>query len=201
MKEMNEELWKLGVYSKTEHNEVAPAQHEMAPVFTIVNVVADHNQLAMEVMKRVADKHGLTCLLHEKPFAGINGSGKHNNYSLSTDTGVNLLDPGDTPNENAQFLLFLAAVIQAVDNYQDLLRVVHRLRGQRPPPGRQRGAAGDHQHLPGRRAHRRDRFHRQRERVQRPQTGEHAAGRGRASGIPQGQHRPQPHLAVCVHRQ
>ena len=141
MKEMNEELWKLGVYSKTEHNEVAPAQHEMAPVFATVNVVADHNQLAMEVMKRVADKHGLTCLLHEKPFAGINGSGKHNNYSLSTDTGMNLLDPGDTPNENAQFLLFLAAVLQAVDNYQDLLRVSiafagndHRLGANEAPP-------------------------------------------------------------------
>jgi len=141
MKELNEELWKLGVYSKTEHNEVAPAQHEMAPVFAIVNVVADHNQLAMEVMKRVADKHGLTCLLHEKPFAGINGSGKHNNYSLSTDTGMNLLDPGDTPNENAQFLLFLAAVIKAVDDYQDLLRVSiasagndHRLGANEAPP-------------------------------------------------------------------
>jgi glutamine synthetase len=141
MKELNEELWKLGVYSKTEHNEVAPAQHEMAPVFAIVNVVADHNQLVMEVMKRVADKHGLTCLLHEKPFAGINGSGKHNNYSLSTDTGVNLLDPGDTPNENAQFLLFLAAIVQAVDNYQDLLRVSiafagndHRLGANEAPP-------------------------------------------------------------------
>ncbi|MFH1513119.1 MAG: glutamine synthetase III [Bacillota bacterium] len=141
MKEMNEELWKLGVYSKTEHNEVAPAQHEMAPVFAIVNVAADHNQLTMEVMKRVADKHGLTCLLHEKPFAGINGSGKHNNYSLSTDTSVNLLDPGDTPNENAQFLLFLAAVLQAVDNYQDLLRVSisfagndHRLGANEAPP-------------------------------------------------------------------
>ncbi|HPJ02340.1 MAG TPA: glutamine synthetase III [Candidatus Limiplasma sp.] len=141
MKEMNEELWKLGVYSKTEHNEVAPAQHEMAPVFTIVNVAADHNQLAMEVMKRVADKHGLICLLHEKPFAGVNGSGKHNNYSLSTDTGMNLLDPGDTPNENAQFLLFLAAVIQAVDDYQDLLRVSiasagndHRLGANEAPP-------------------------------------------------------------------
>ena len=141
MKELNEELWKLGVYSKTEHNEVAPAQHEMAPVFATVNIVADHNQLAMEVMKRVADKHGLTCLLHEKPFAGINGSGKHNNYSLSTDTGMNLLDPGDTPNENAQFLLFLAAVVQAVDNYQDLLRVSiafagndHRLGANEAPP-------------------------------------------------------------------
>jgi len=141
MQELNEELWKLGVYSKTEHNEVAPAQHEMAPVFATVNVVADHNQLAMEVMKRVADKHGLVCLLHEKPFAGINGSGKHNNYSLSTDTGMNLLDPGDTPNENAQFLLFLAAVVQAVDNYQDLLRVSiayagndHRLGANEAPP-------------------------------------------------------------------
>jgi len=141
MKELNEELWKLGVYSKTEHNEVAPAQHEMAPVFATVNVVADHNQLAMEVMKRVADKHGLTCLLHEKPFAGINGSGKHNNYSLSTDTGMNLLDPGDTPSENAQFLLFLAAIIQAVDDYQDLLRVSiasagndHRLGANEAPP-------------------------------------------------------------------
>jgi glutamine synthetase len=141
MKELNEELWKLGVYSKTEHNEVAPAQHEMAPVFAIVNVAADHNQLVMEVMKRVADKHGLTCLLHEKPFSGINGSGKHNNYSLATDTGVNLLDPGDTPRENAQFLLFLAAIIQAVDDYQDLLRVSvafagndHRLGANEAPP-------------------------------------------------------------------
>ncbi|MCE5342159.1 MAG: glutamine synthetase III [Eubacteriales bacterium] len=141
MKELNEELWKLGVYSKTEHNEVAPAQHEMAPVFATVNVAADHNQLTMEVMKRVANKHGLVCLLHEKPFDGINGSGKHNNYSLSTNTGVNLLDPGETPNENAQFLLFLAAMIEAVDNYQDLLRVSiayagndHRLGANEAPP-------------------------------------------------------------------
>ncbi len=141
MKDLNEELWKLGVYSKTEHNEVAPAQHEMAPMFATVNVVADHNQLAMEMMKRVADKHGLVCLLHEKPFDGINGSGKHNNYSLSTDTGVNLLDPGDTPNENAQFLLFLTAVIKAVDEHQDLLRVSiayagndHRLGANEAPP-------------------------------------------------------------------
>ncbi len=141
MKDLNEELWKLGVYSKTEHNEVAPAQHEMAPVFATVNVVADHNQLVMEMMKRVADRHGLVCLLHEKPFDGINGSGKHNNYSLSTDTGVNLLDPGETPRENAQFLLFLAAIIEAVDNYQDLLRVSvayagndHRLGANEAPP-------------------------------------------------------------------
>ena len=141
MKELNEELWKLGVYSKTEHNEVAPAQHEMAPVFATVNIAADHNQLAMEMMKRVADKHGLVCLLHEKPFDGINGSGKHNNYAMSTNTGVNLLEPGDTPNENAQFLLFLTAVIEAVDKYQDLLRVSiayagndHRLGANEAPP-------------------------------------------------------------------
>ena len=141
MNELNEELWKLGVYSKTEHNEVAPAQHEMAPVFSTVNIAADHNQLTMEVMKRVASKHGLVCLLHEKPFDGVNGSGKHNNYALSTNTGINLLEPGETPNENAQFLLFLAAIIEAVDNYQDLLRVAiayagndHRLGANEAPP-------------------------------------------------------------------
>ena len=141
MKELNEELWKLGVFCKTEHNEVAPAQHEMAPVFSTVNIAADHNQLTMEVMKRVADKHGLVCLLHEKPFDGVNGSGKHNNYALSTNTGVNLLEPGETPNENAQFLLFLTAVIEAVDDYQDLLRVAiasagndHRLGANEAPP-------------------------------------------------------------------
>ena len=141
MKELNEELWKLGVFCKTEHNEVAPAQHEMAPVFSTVNIAADHNQLTMEVMKRVADKHGLVCLLHEKPFDGVNGSGKHNNYALSTNTGMNLLEPGETPNENAQFLLFLTAVIEAVDDYQDLLRVAiasagndHRLGANEAPP-------------------------------------------------------------------
>lgn len=141
MKELNAELWKLGVFCKTEHNEVAPAQHEMAPVFTVANLATDHNQLTMETMKRVADKHGLVCLLHEKPFAGVNGSGKHNNFSLSTDTGMNLFDPGDTPNENAQFLLFLAAVMEAVDDYQDLLRVSissagndHRLGANEAPP-------------------------------------------------------------------
>ncbi len=123
MQELNTELWKLGVYSKTEHNEAAPAQHEMAPIFGTTNIAADHNQLTMELMRRVADRHGLACLLHEKPFAGVNGSGKHNNWSLSTDLGANLLEPGDTPYENAQFLLFLTAVIEAVDNYQDLLRM------------------------------------------------------------------------------
>ncbi|MCL2003158.1 MAG: glutamine synthetase III [Oscillospiraceae bacterium] len=122
MKELDEELWKLGVYAKTKHNETAPAQHELAPVFTATNTATDHNQLTMELMKSIADKHGLACLLHEKPFAGVNGSGKHINWSLASDTGVNLLEPGETPYENAQFLLFLMAVIKAVDEYQDLLR-------------------------------------------------------------------------------
>ena len=141
MKELDEELWKLGILSKTEHNEVAPAQHEMAPIFATVNIAADHNQLTMEIMQKVAAKHGLVCLLHEKPFAGVNGSGKHNNWSIATDTGVNLLSPGETPYENAQFLLFLVAVIQAVDDYQGLLRAAvatagndHRLGANEAPP-------------------------------------------------------------------
>ena len=141
MRELEEELWKLGVYAKTKHNEVAPAQHELAPIFTTTNIATDHNQLMMELMKSIAIKHGLVCLLHEKPFAGVNGSGKHNNWSISTDTGVNLLEPGETPYENAQFLLFLVAVIKAVDDYQDLLRVSvasagndHRLGANEAPP-------------------------------------------------------------------
>ncbi len=141
MKDLNDELWKLGVLAKTEHNEVAPAQHELAPIFSTTNLATDHNQLTMETMKKVADRHGLTCLLHEKPFEGINGSGKHNNWSISTNTGVNLLEPGDSPRENAQFLLFLTAVIKAVDEYQDLLRVSvasagndHRLGANEAPP-------------------------------------------------------------------
>ena len=141
MRELDEELWKLGVLAKTEHNEVAPAQHELACVYSTVNIAADHNQLVMECMKRVADRHGMVCLLHEKPFAGVNGSGKHNNWSLSTDRGENLLNPGDTPEENAQFLLILTAVLQAVDEYQDLLRISvagasndHRLGGSEAPP-------------------------------------------------------------------
>lgn len=141
MKELDEELWKLGVPAKTEHNETAPAQHELAPVFSSANLSTDHNQLTMELMKRVADRHGLVCLLHEKPFEGVNGSGKHNNWSMSTDSGVNLLEPGETPHENAQFLLFLSAVIQAVDEHQDLLRVSiasagndHRLGANEAPP-------------------------------------------------------------------
>ena len=141
MKDLNEELWKLGILAKTEHNEVAPAQHELAPIFTTTNIASDHNQLTMEMLKKVAQKHGMTCLLHEKPFAGVNGSGKHNNWSISTDTGINLLEPGESPKENAQFLLFLAAVIKAVDDYQDLLRVSvvgagndHRLGANEAPP-------------------------------------------------------------------
>ena len=141
MKDLNEELWKLGIMAKTEHNEVAPSQHELAPVYTTANIATDHNQLTMEIMQRVASKHGLVCLLHEKPFAGVNGSGKHNNWSLATDAGQNLLSPGDTPYENAQFLLFLCAVIKAVDDYQDLLRISvatagndHRLGANEAPP-------------------------------------------------------------------
>jgi len=141
MKDLDEELWKLGVCAKTKHNEVAPAQHELAPVFATTNIATDHNQLTMELMRSVANRHGLACLLHEKPFAGINGSGKHNNWSISTDTGTNLLEPGETPYENAQFLLFLVAVIKAIDDYQDLLRVSaasagndHRLGANEAPP-------------------------------------------------------------------
>lgn len=141
MKELDEELWKLGIYAKTKHNEVAPAQHELAPIFTTTNVATDHNQLTMELMKKVAECHGLVCLLHEKPFAGVNGSGKHNNWSMSTDLGENLLEPGKNPSQNKQFLLFLAAVIKAVDDYQDLLRISvasagndHRLGANEAPP-------------------------------------------------------------------
>ena len=141
MAELNEELWKLGILAKTEHNEVAPAQHELAPIYTTTNIATDHNQLTMEIMQKVALKHGLVCVLHEKPFAGVNGSGKHNNWSMATDTGVNLLSPGETPYENAQFLIFLCAVIKAVDDYQDLLRISvatagndHRLGANEAPP-------------------------------------------------------------------
>jgi len=141
MRELNQELWKLGVLSKTEHNEAAPAQHELAPFFTTTNIATDHNQITMELMQRIAKKHGMVCLLHEKPFKGVNGSGKHNNWSITTNTGKNLLDPGKTPHENAQFLLFLCAVIKAVDDYQDMLRLSvasagndHRLGANEAPP-------------------------------------------------------------------
>lgn len=141
MEDLNEELWKLGIFAKTEHNEVAPAQHELAPIFSTTNIATDHNQLTMEIMKKVADRHGLACLLHEKPFAGVNGSGKHNNWSLSTNTGLNLFEPGKNPAENKQFLVFLCAVIEAVDKHQDLLRISvasagndHRLGANEAPP-------------------------------------------------------------------
>jgi glutamine synthetase len=141
MNDLNQELWKLGILAKTEHNEVAPAQHELAPIYASTNIATDQNQLMMEIMQKVAARHGLVCLLHEKPFAGVNGSGKHNNWSMATDTGVNLLSPGATPYENAQFLLFLCAVIKAVDDYQDLLRLSvatagndHRLGANEAPP-------------------------------------------------------------------
>ena len=141
MAELDEELWKLGILAKTEHNEAAPAQHELAPIYTTTNIATDHNQLTMELMKKIASRHGLVCLLHEKPFAGVNGSGKHNNWSMCTDTGYNLLEPGKSPYENAQFLLFLCAVIKAVDEYQDLLRLSvasagndYRLGGNEAPP-------------------------------------------------------------------
>lgn len=141
MKELDEELWKLGILAKTEHNEAAPAQHELAPIFTTANIATDHNQITMEIMKNVARRHGMVCLLHEKPFAGVNGSGKHNNWAMCTDDGVNLLEPGTSPHENAQFLLFLTAMIKAVDEYQDLLRFCvasagndYRLGGNEAPP-------------------------------------------------------------------
>ena len=141
MEDLNRELWQLGVLAKTEHNEVSPSQHELAPIYTTTNIATDHNQLTMEIMQKVAARHGLVCLLHEKPFAGVNGSGKHNNWSMATDTGVNLLSPGETPYENAQFLLFLCAVLKAVDDYQDLLRISvatagndHRLGANEAPP-------------------------------------------------------------------
>ena len=141
MDDLDNELWKLGILAKTEHNEVAPAQHELAPIFSTTNIAVDHNQLTMEIMQKVAKRHGLVCLLHEKPFAGVNGSGKHNNWSISTNTGVNLLEPGETPFENAQFLLVLCAVIKAVDDYQELLRLSvataandHRLGANEAPP-------------------------------------------------------------------
>ena len=141
MKDLNEELWKLGVTAKTQHNEVAPAQHELAPIYETANIAVDHNQLVMEAMKRVADRHDLRCLLHEKPYAGVNGSGKHNNWSITTDNGVNLLDPGDTPNRNVQFLLVLACIMKAVDTHADLLRQSasdvgndHRLGANEAPP-------------------------------------------------------------------
>ena len=141
MKEVNEECWKLGITAKTQHNEVAPAQHELAPIYAPANIAADHNQMMMRILKKVASRHGMRCLLHEKPFAGVNGSGKHNNWSLTTDDGINLLEPGKTPHENIQFLLVLTCILKAVDIHADLLRESaadvgndHRLGGNEAPP-------------------------------------------------------------------
>ena len=141
MKDLDCELWKLGIYAKTKHNEVAPAQHELAPIYAECNVAADHNQIIMETLKQVAERHGLQCLLHEKPFAGVNGSGKHNNWSITTDDGINLLDPGKTPHENVQFLMILTCILRAVDRHADLLRESaadvgndHRLGANEAPP-------------------------------------------------------------------
>ena len=199
MKELDEELWKLGILAKTKHNEVAPAQHELAPIFTTTNVATDHNQLTMEVMKNVAARHGLVCLLHEKPFEGVNGSGKHNNWSLSTDRGENLLDPGKDPAENTRFLLFLAAIIKGVDEYQDLLRISvasagndHRLGANEAPPRhcvhvRGPGAGGD---LRGPAAGLRLHRHRGKEAGHR---------RPRAAGPCYGHHRPEPHLPLRLY--
>ena len=157
MMDLDRELWRLGIPAKTRHNEVAPGQFEMAPVFEPTSVGSDHNMIVMSMMRRLAPQHGLMFLMHEKPFAGINGSGKHNNWSMATDEGENLLDPGNDPHANAQFLAFLMAVIRGVNVHADLIRASDRRRRQRPPPGRQRGAAGDHVDLPRRAARGRDR--------------------------------------------
>ena len=201
MADLNEELWKLGVLAKTEHNEVAPSQHELAPIYTTTNIATDHNQLTMEIMQKVAAKHGLVCLLHEKPFAGVNGSGKHNNWSMATDTGVNLLTPGETPYENAQFLLFLCAVIKAVDDYQDLLRLSvatagndHRLGANEAPPAVVSMFLGDE-------------LTAVLDAIENdaPYSGSRKdsdeARRPCAAEVHPRHHRPQPHIALCVHRQ
>ncbi len=201
MKDVDVELWKLGIPAETEHNEVAPAQHELAPIYNTTNVATDENMLVMNVMKKVALRHGLVCLLHEKPFAGVNGSGKHNNWSLVTDTGSNLLNPGKEPQENWQFLLLLAAVMKAVDEHAGLLRVSaanpgndHRLGANEAPPavismflGEQLTAVVEHiiQGEPRERALCLD----------------HAGGRVHAAFHPPGCHRPEPHIALCFYGQ
>ena len=191
MKALDEELWRLGVMAKTEHNEAAPSQHELAPVFTTANIAADHNPLTMELMQKIARRFDMVCLLHEKPFAGVNGSGKHNNWSMITNTGTNLLEPGETPYENAQFLLFLCAVIQAVDDYQDMLRLSvasagndHRLGGHEAPPAVVSIFLGE-----------------ELEAILQAIEGAHKGGRPRAAQVPQGHHGPQPYLLLCLYRQ
>ena len=202
MLETERELHKLGVPVKTRHNEVAPAQYEIAPIFENSNVGSDHQQLTMQVLQNVARRYGLVCLLHEKPFAGVNGSGKHNNWSMGTDTGQNLLEPGDTPHDNLQFLFFCTAVIQAVDKHQGLLRASVAGAGPGPPPRRERGAAGDHLDLP-----------RQASSANVYEAIEHGRGRrvearraararlARAAAAAAARRRPQPHEPVRLHRQ
>ena len=199
MRDLDEELWKLGILSKTKHNEVAPAQHELAPIFTSTNVACDQNQIMMHVMKRVAHKHNMYCLLHEKPFAGINGSGKHNNWSMSTDTGVNLLDPGSTPAENGQFILFLVAVLKAVDEYQDLLRISvasagndHRLGGCEAPPAIVSVYLGDELEAIINALEKDERYCGKGQKTV-------EGGCGYAARRSQRQYRPQPHFSVCLY--
>jgi glutamine synthetase type III len=185
---------------KTEHNEVAPAQHELAPIFTTANIATDHNQLTMEMMQKVAKRHGLVCLLHEKPFAGVNGSGKHNNWSIGTNTGVNLLKPGDTPHDNAQFLLFLCAVIKAVDEYQDLLRISvatagndHRLGANEAPPAVVSIFIGEELN---------DILNSlENERYTMQRKGADEARRSCSAEIPEGYDGPQPYISFCIYRQ
>ncbi len=201
MAEAELELYKMGVPVKTRHNEVAPSQYEIAPVFENANVAADHQMMTMEMLKKIAPKYGLACLLHEKPFAGINGSGKHVNWSLSDEFGNNLLGPGDTPHDNMQFLVFCAAVLKAVDKWQGAAPRQHRERRQRPSPRRERGAAGHPVGVPGRPAHRHLRAAREGQREV-DQAGWHA--RHRRQRPPEAaarRRRPEPHEPVCVHRQ
>ena len=201
MMETENELAKLGVPIKTRHNEVAPAQYEVAPIFENSNIGSDHQQLTMQIMQNVARRYGLVCLLHEKPFAGVNGSGKHNNWSMGTDTGINLLDPGDTPHENLLFLFFCSAVIKAVNKHQQLLRASVANAGQDHRLGANEAPAGDHLDLPRRRA--REGVHGDRDRLRRrgDPAGLPRDGRLRAPAPADGRRRPQPHLAVRLHRQ
>ena len=198
MKELDEELWKLGVLAKTKHNEVAPSQHELAPIFSTSNIATDHNELTMEIMQKVAERHHLVCLLHEKPFKGVNGSGKHNNWSISTNTGENLLSPGKNPEENTQFLLFLAAIVKAVDEYQDLLRITVASAGNDHRLG---ANSRDYFHVPRRRSGRSGREHHRGQGLQEPQGCQDGDRRRRPARLPQGQLRPQPYFTVCVHGQ
>ena len=201
MMDLDRELWRLGIPAKTRHNEVAPGQFEMAPVYEPTSVGSDHNMVVMSLMRRIARQHDLMFLIHEKPFAGINGSGKHNNWSMGTDEGENLLDPGNDPHANAQFLAFLVAVIQGVNEHADLLRASIADAGQDHRLGRQRGAARDHVDLPRLAARGRRRAARQGRRVHLEEGRLDAAGGDLAAGAAQGRHRPQPDLAVRLHGQ